>query len=342
MLQRKTLKRLFYHSAKMLGLFALSRKLTRNKLRVLCYHGVSLDNEHEVFDKLFITPDLLDQRMAYLKEQKYTVLPLEQAVERMYDGQIQNCETVITFDDGWNGMSRYATDIIAKYNFPWTLYVTSYYMQKQTQVFNIVFQYMLHKTLKNTVSVKTLPEPLSQPYNLSSEEAKQHFYDEIMAYANSLNAGQRQEMLSILADALTVDIDPILQKECFKNISETECQDIADKGVDIQLHTHRHTFPPEDLNKSEQEIIENKQILDGLLERDLRHFCYPSGVHAPSQYSVMEKLGIRSATTVEPGLNDAMTHKYELRRFLDGENISQIEFEAELAGFSEILRSLRH
>lgn len=31
----------------------------------------------------------------------------------------------------------------------------------------------------------------------------------------------------------------------------------------------------------------------------------------------------------------------ELRRFLDGENISQVEFEAELSGFMELARKAR-
>lgn len=31
---------------KALGLFALSRRLTKHKLRILCYHGISVADEH--------------------------------------------------------------------------------------------------------------------------------------------------------------------------------------------------------------------------------------------------------------------------------------------------------
>jgi len=51
-------------------------------------------------------------------------------------------------------------------------------------------------------------------------------------------------------------------------------------------------------------------------------------------------LGIKSAVTCTSGVNDENTHPYKLKRFLDGENISQIEFEAEMCGFLEICRRL--
>jgi hypothetical protein len=51
-------------------------------------------------------------------------------------------------------------------------------------------------------------------------------------------------------------------------------------------------------------------------------------------------MGIRSAVTCIPGLNDSKTHPYELRRFLDGENITNLEFEAEMSGFLDLCRRL--
>lgn len=52
-------------------------------------------------------------------------------------------------------------------------------------------------------------------------------------------------------------------------------------------------------------------------------------------------MGIESATTCLSGFNYPNTARLELRRFLDGENIAQVEFEAEISGFLELGRKLR-
>ena len=46
-----------------------------------------------------------------------------------------------------------------------------------------------------------------------------------------------------------------------------------------------------------------------------------------------------SAPPTLPGLNDAGTPRFELRRFLDSETCSAIRFEAEMAGFLDLLRT---
>ena len=53
------------------------------------------------------------------------------------------------------------------------------------------------------------------------------------------------------------------------------------------------------------------------------------------------ELGIRSATTCNPGLNPKGSDPYLLRRFLDGECVHDIEFEAEMSGFVDLARRVR-
>jgi hypothetical protein len=55
----------------------------------------------------------------------------------------------------------------------------------------------------------------------------------------------------------------------------------------------------------------------------------------------LTNLYIVSATTCEPGLNFRHTPRLALHRFLDGEDIDQIQFEAEMSGLNELLRRAR-
>ncbi len=334
----KKIKLFIYYIAKYTGLFHLSRRYTKDKLRILCYHGISVDKEHETFDKLFMQFATFKQRMDFLKENKYPVLDLDHAVEKLYKKSLPPCSTVITFDDGWSGVYGKTSELLKKHNFPWTLYVTTYYMIKQTQVFNIVFQHMLKIT---TVVNVDFNDELNKSYKLTDKNKINHFYNEVSYLVNSkYTAQQRQDFLFVLAKKLKVDIDWIFNTDAFKNISESQCSDLINQGVDIQLHTHRHRFPTDDIESSKIELVENKEILERLAKKELSHLCYPSGEHSASQFTMMESLGIKSATTVNVELNDHNSHKYQLTRFLDGENISQIEYEAELSGFASTIRKL--
>jgi hypothetical protein len=52
----------------------------------------------------------------------------------------------------------------------------------------------------------------------------------------------------------------------------------------------------------------------------------------------LEEAQVESATTCDPGMNRRGDSLLTLRRFLDSSETSQLEFEAELSGFSELLR----
>ena len=123
-------------------------------------------------------------------------------------------------------------------------------------------------------------------------------------------------------------------------MSIDEIRELVTSGVDIQLHTHRHGLSQDDPKLVEKEISDNRRALASV-KAPLQHFCYPSGIYNPRQWPWLKALGIKSATTCKPGLNYSNTPRYELRRFLDSEDISEIVFEAELCGLLELLRRAR-
>ena len=126
----------------------------------------------------------------------------------------------------------------------------------------------------------------------------------------------------------------------FTLMSPREIESAVKQGIDIQLHTHRHHLPV-DPSLIQREIADNRRILEPIVGRPLNHFCYPSGIHDPAHLEPLSKLDVESATTCEVGLNNSSTDPLLLNRFLDGNTITWIEFEAEMSGFAEILRKGR-
>jgi peptidoglycan/xylan/chitin deacetylase (PgdA/CDA1 family) len=319
-----------------MGLFRLARYITRDGLRIICYHGFAVADEYKYRSKLFIRDELFRRRIAYLQRGGYPILPLSAAIAALSAGRLPPCATVITMDDGWRGVYSVGLPIIKKLQIPVTVYVTTYYVENPIPVYTVTLSYLFWRTKAQWVD---LPRGLGT-FELDAQAEKAEKL--LQEFGNSLLPAERLEFLKELAEVLNVSFDEIEKQQLFRVMDEQELRCLADAGVDIQLHSHRHHWPLYDREMVESEIVENRHFLERIVSHPLEHFCYPSGVYGLHQGEWLAALGVKSATTLEPGLNYADTPRFALRRLVDGGPVSDIEFAAEMTGFMEIVRSLRH
>lgn len=334
-------KDVVFHASKAAGLFRVSKLLTRNRLRILCYHGTALQEEADFRPQLFIRPHQFEARLRYLHERRFPVLQLDEALRRLEDGALPKNATVITIDDGFHSTYLHAFRELKKRGFPATVYVTTYYAQKGNPVFRLAAQYLFWATKRPTLSLDTLGLGISGEARLDSPDEKERTTWRIIEHAEQqLDEPARKQLIDRLAAQLDVAFGEVEQQRLLALMTADELSELAREGIDLQLHTHRHRFP-EEPELVRREIEENRALLEPIAGRTLEHFCYPSGVYSPKQFPILEQLGVKSATTCELGLNTRKTPRLALKRFLDGSNISDIEFEAEMNGFSELLREAR-
>lgn len=329
------IKIFIFHLCKMLGLFWISRVIYKKDLRILCYHGFTLKKEHEFLPGLFIEPEVFAQRMQYLADKKYKVITLQEAYELKEARNFPDDGIVITIDDGFYSVLK-SLPILKKHNFPATLYVTSYYFDKNAPIFMLAVKYMFFKTTANNASLKRL-----EIDGLSSQEDKDAVKKIINRGFALKNEDERVLLLRRLGECLDIDYDELNDSRILNLINGSEIEEFLKNDVDIQLHTHRHTFP-EIAEVAAKEIQQNKDKINPLLPYDMDHFCYPSGVWSEKQWPVLEQNKILTATTCEPRLVNYDTPNLALDRILDSTRVSQIEFEAEVSGFNQIIRLLRN
>src|SRR6266513_2629664 len=146
---RVLLKRAFFRASLLLGLFRLSRHLARRKLIILCYHGFRMSDEGEFRPKLFMSRETFARRLALIRSRGIAVLPLDDALQRLYAGTLPDSAIAITIDDGFHSV---ASEILKKRGFPATLYLTTYYALKGTPIFRLVIQYMFWKTREDKLN----------------------------------------------------------------------------------------------------------------------------------------------------------------------------------------------
>jgi peptidoglycan/xylan/chitin deacetylase (PgdA/CDA1 family) len=332
----RQLKRIFLFVARSLGAFRLSRYLTRNQLRILCYHGFSIGDEHQCMPSMFMRGETFERRMVILSRMGFPVISLDEAVDKLAINQITNAETVITLDDGWASNLTIAYPILKAYGFPATTYVTTEHLAHSTAVFNMVVFYLFLTSTRDSIELVGAHPTIDAAYSVKPDP-RPAVASIIRTAERHLSTGERQACLGKIAAALGLDIATVLKGDRFRLLTAEEIGDMARNGVAIELHTHTHRLPSESFEAMRAEITQNRDAIEAITGKRAQHFCYPSGQYSSSHPQWLSAIGIKSATTCDPGLNDATTNCLLLRRYLDQDDISDIEFEAAITGFRHFL-----
>lgn len=336
----RQLKLALLFACKHLGVFAAARRLTSRHLKILCYHGFALNDEASFRPKLFVTAATFAQRMARLSEMGFRVLPLDEAVSSMVDGRLPRDVVAITIDDGFGSTSSVAVPVLARHGLPSTVYVTSYYVKHNVPVYRLVVQYMIWKTAASSIAFAGRSWHADGQVDLTTDASREALADELIDRGEAFETeAERLQLCEELGQLLGVPFQGIVEQRLLHLMTPEQLQALAGQGMDVQLHTHRHRFPSDSEAQAKREIEDNRRSLSEWLPgKRFEHFCYPSGLWEPQQHGWLDDIGVKSSTTCLPGLNSAATPRHALYRFLDGENIHPLEFEAAVSGFSDLLK----
>ncbi|HEX3945982.1 MAG TPA: polysaccharide deacetylase family protein [Rhizomicrobium sp.] len=277
--------------------------------------------------------------MRILRKRGLAVISLDEAIKRLRTNGISNGETVITFDDGW-ASDLLVMPILEGYSFPSCLYITTDHLSAGTEAFNVTLAQMIHRSQRETISLRNIHSQLDGDYNIARDPAAATA--KLIAATGKIGSLQEcQQLLRPLAETLGLDFESFVAGGRFQFLSGEQITALARRGVSIQLHTHTHHLPSENFDEMDNEIRKNRSAIAALTGIEPIHFCYPSGEYSPWHPEWLARLGVVSATTCDSGFNDAGDSLLLLKRYLDSEYTSDIEFEAEITGVREMLRRMR-
>lgn len=321
------------------GVFSLvaNSSWRRNRLLILCYHGTSLDDESQWRPALYMTPQLLQQRLEMLKQGGYSVLPLGEGLQRLRAGTLPLRSVVITFDDGTYDFYCQAFPLLKLYGFPVTVYQTTYYLGYQRPIFNLICSYMLWKR-RGIVIADGSALGLTDPLDLRTEGGRHEVVRELVDRADRehLTGRQKDDLAARLARLLEIDYEALVAKRILHMMNAQELQEIARNGVDVQLHTHRHRTPESEA-LFRQEVRDNRERIQALVSSKPVHFCYPSGVYRSKFFDWLAQEQVVSATTCDAGLATPSSQSLLIPRYIDNQYRTPLEFESWLSGVGDLL-----
>lgn len=325
--------------AKYVGAFAiLSRSARRNsRLLVLGYHGVSLADEHEWFSALYLSRETFRGRLESLRRTGCTVLDLQEALDRLYRGDLPERAVALTFDDGTYDFYQIAWPMLKEYGYPTTLYWTTYWVTIGRPIVPVIWNYLLWK---RRGAVYPAPKFLGDgaQLDLTSDAARDRTLQTLRARSaeQCMDGAKEDEVTQELAQILDVNYEDIRRRRILSLLQPDEVRELVADGVSVQMHMHVHNSPTVRTD-FEKNLLDNRDFIEAAIGRRPIHFCYPSGIYQPEFLTWLRELGIKSATTCNPGLSTSATDPLLLPRLVDTSHLSTLEFESWLVGLGELL-----
>ena len=335
------------HTLKTLSLGTLQRvgidrlvarsRWRRNRLLILCYHGIALQDEHEWCPDLYVAASHLARRLALLRRHRCHVLRLGDAIDRLYRGTLPARAVVLTFDDGYYDFMAAAWPLLREYGYPATVYLTTGRVDHNLPNVNLLISYCLWASRRQDFDGEGLPG-LQGRYSLRGGDERQRLTQQII---EALRAGgyaalRPDTVARMVAERAGFDYEALVKRRLLTLLRPEEVTCLSAEGVDFQLHTHMHRTP-DDPDEFIRDVLVNRARLQSMTGQAATHFCYPSGNYRTDYIPLLQRHGIESATTCDPGMATTLSNHMMLPRFVDTSTVSSLVFESWVTGVAACL-----
>ena len=315
-----------------IGRLVANSKWRRQRLLILCYHGVALADEHEWCPGLYVGPSHLERRLALLQRLDCSVLPLKEAITRLYLGDLPPRAVVLTFDDGYFDFMARAWPLLRRFGYPATVYLTTGRVERNLPNVSLLMSYAFWKSQQRTFDGRDIPG-LGEQYPLGTTDQRQRLAQQVTdaLFCGDVGEKRRDDVARMVTERAGFDYAAVLQSRLLTLMRPDEIRAMTAEGVDFQLHTHMHRSL-DDPQEFVQDILLNRELLHSMTGTWASHFCYPSGNYHYDYLPVLREHGIESATTCDPDLATQDSDPLLLPRFVDTDEVSTIVFESWVTG----------
>jgi len=304
----------------------LHSHLFRNQLSILTYHAV-VREPLEVPDWCFLEEQRFRKQIEYVRRH-FQVVPLSQAVAMLTAGSIQDPTVAITFDDGYQNNYEVAFPILAKYECPATIFLSTKYVGSNE------LPWFCKLNLALTLSTKSSLSWGGTDFNISTSAQKAKAS---VALHKSFKRHHPYAIDGLVADicrTLEVDAEPKFSFGSPYHMLRTDAiQAMFSSGlITFGAHTHSHSILSQLLPGEQQdEILGSLRSVEQLTGEVCRFFAYPNG--SPNDYdrssiALLESSSVQAAVSTIAGPNIGNTSLFELRRYGVGSDLNFSSFQS--------------
>lgn len=311
------------------GFSRLARRQHRGRLAILMFHGVEPEPLSPPCWHVLDAPTLRRQ-LTYVRR-VFSVLPLEDALERMRRGALPAHAAVITFDDGTQNLLTQAAPILRDLGLPAAVFLATGPMGTGEALWPDRLWLAFARTERSEADLTPLGlgrHPLGDDTRRGAAYAAAvHRLKEL---PDAERTGRLAELLEMLAADLT-DPGP------FRMLSWDEAHRLT-RDADVTLYPHTATHPILSRcsqDKLEREIAESCAMIEHETGCAPAVFAYPNGRAQDFDErakAALRRRGVRWALSTNPGFADGSSDPLALPRIGIGSDLSPARFRLLVSG----------
>ena len=319
------------------GLIRSIRNKGKKYAKILLFHSVS--NRCDKFSKgpsdTWISDSLFVKHLDYLRKY-YHIISLQELVESLNEGKIQERSVVITFDDGFADNYHFAYPILKKYQIPATIFLATEAVDNRKPLWIQKFNYLINefgvdKIIDKTRSLLDYTQFERTVNNTDSRDSLHKQLEQFLAYEVAKQL--REEFLRTLYAEFSISMEDLfLENKIFLNWEEIK--KMHANGIRFGNHGGSHT-PFSALSNDDQidEVFSSKDLIKQYVKHDFLPFAYPFGQKrdfSKTSTRIIDDAGHRCILTAMPTLNHANTSRRELGRIvIENIPVYQLAYELE-------------
>lgn len=240
----------------------------------------------------------------------FTVLPLQDAVRRLYDGSLPPGAAAITFDDGYADNLHQAAPVLRRHGACATLFVATGFLDG-----GCMWNDRIIESVRRTVHESlNLPAILAEPLPLQSVPQRQAAIAQLIRRLKYLPMPERDAAVAAVAKAADVTLPTDLM------MTSADLQRWHADGQQVGAHTVNHPILARlDAATAHDEISRGRGALENLLDIPISLFAYPNGRpgedYLPEHVEMARTLGFEAAVSTTWGAATARCSPFELPRF---------------------------
>lgn len=290
-----------FEGISLLGSLALSTK-ARGRGIIFTLHHVRPDDKGPFQPNriLSVTPRFLEEAIKASLECGLIPVRAEDLPDLLSDPSDERRFVSFTLDDGYRNNAEYAAPVFAKYNVPYTIFLTSGFVERTHSLWWETTEVLLRQSEELAFDfgkgVETIP--------LHTKRQKLKAFDKFAVFV-----GTNEEMTAVARIdelARANGIDP-LQLAADLTMDENEIRELAkDPLANFGAHTVSHRnlrrLSDDDLRT---EIVESVAAVERYVGKAPRIFAYPYGFKAAvgeREIKAVADAGVPMAVTTQPGI----------------------------------------
>jgi peptidoglycan/xylan/chitin deacetylase (PgdA/CDA1 family) len=246
------------------------------------YHSVSASS-HDPW-RLHVTPQAFETQLRVLRE-RYRPLALRELGARLAAGEVPPRSVVVTFDDGYRDNLDVAAPLLASFELPATVFVTTGYL-------GLARDFWWEELAEVCALAGIDPRERWERLRGLDRREREGELDGLWAVAGR----ERPEPSTALTPAEVARL-------------------AAAAGIEIGAHTRTHPHLST-LTEAEQleEIDGSRRELEAALGEPVTSFSYPHGDFSPATKRLVGAAGLTLACTTAPGAVSSLSDPLELPR----------------------------